>query len=279
MVIVILQEGDENMLIAQISDCHIAGPGRNAYKIAQTAENLARCIDHINQSSPTVDLVLVTGDITYSSQIDEVERAARLLDRLQCPFYVVPGNHDTRSVLWRVFGGRACPEMSAGFCNYVIEGREIRLIALDSTVPGEPGGEICSIRAEWLDKRLAEKPAQPTVVFMHHPPVKFGVLETDEDGFAGAGILGNVIEKYQNILRILCGHIHLSSHGGWKGTIITTAPSMGLQLGLDLTLTRPSEFYLEKPGYLLHYFTPDRNLVTYTVTVGKMDGPYLFDEQ
>jgi hypothetical protein len=112
---------------------------------------------------------------------------------------------------------------------------------------------------------------------MHHPPVKFGVLETDEDGFAGSELLGRVIDKYSNILRILCGHIHLSSHCCWRGIIVTSAPRMGLQLGLDLTLTRLSEFYLEPPGYLLHYFTPDSNLVTYTVTVEDMDGPYLFE--
>ncbi len=267
------------MLIAQISDCHIAGFGKKAYVIAPTAENLARCIDHINQNIPSVDLVLVTGDITYSGALDEAERAALLFDRLQCPFYVVPGNHDLRTTLWSVFGGRACPEMNDGFFNYVIEGREIRLVAMDSTVPGEPGGEICMQRSKWLDERLAENSEQPTLLFMHHPPVKFGVLETDEDGFAGSELLGDVVEKYPNILRILCGHIHLSSHGGWRGRIITTAPSMGLQLGLDLTLTRPSEFYLESPGYLLHYYTPDRNLVTYSVTVRDMDGPYLFEEK
>ena len=265
------------MLIAQLSDCHIAGPGKKAYSVAPTAENLARCVDHINRNSPSVDLVLITGDITYSGDIEEMERAARLLDRLQCPFYIVPGNHDLRSTLWTVFGGRACPEMNDGFFNYVVEGREIRLIALDSTVPGEPGGEICSIRAKWLDEKLGEKSRQPTLLFMHHPPVKFGVLETDEDGFAGSGLLGEVLDKYSNILRILCGHIHLASHGDWRGKIITTAPSMGLQLGLDLTLTRLSEFYLEPPGYLLHYYTPDRNLVTYTITVKDMDGPYLFE--
>ncbi|WP_457575401.1 phosphodiesterase [Desulfomarina sp.] len=266
------------MLIAQISDSHIAGYGDKAYTIAPTAENLARCVDHINQIEPGVDFVLVTGDITYSGREEEAERAALLLDRLDYPFYIVPGNHDFRKTLWSVFGGRACPEMNNGFINYVIEGRELRLIAVDSTVPGEPGGEICSQRAKWLDERLAENREQPTLLFMHHPPMKFGVLETDEDGFSGSDLLGDVVEKYPNILRILCGHIHLSSHGGWRGKLITTAPSMGLQLGLDLTLTRPSEFYLESPGYLLHYYTPESNLITHLVNVRDMDGPYLFED-
>ncbi|RUA00252.1 MAG: phosphodiesterase, partial [Deltaproteobacteria bacterium] len=45
------------MLIVQISDTHIAAPGKKTYGIAPMAENLARCVDHINQMTPTPDVV------------------------------------------------------------------------------------------------------------------------------------------------------------------------------------------------------------------------------
>ena len=54
---------------------------------------------------------------------------------------------------------------------------------------------------------------------------------------------------------------------------------MGMQLALDLTLERESEFFLEAPAYQLHYWTPDKNLITHTVFVKSVDGPYLFEEQ
>ncbi len=47
---------------------------------------------------------------------------------------------------------------------------------------------------------------------------------------------------------------------------------------LDLTLTRPSEFTLEPPGYQLHYYTPEKNLVSHSIIVKDRDGPYLFKE-
>ena len=47
------------------------------------------------------------------------------------------------------------------------------------------GGEITEAQASWLDARLNEKPTQPTMIFMHHPPTKCGVLKTDVDGFVG----------------------------------------------------------------------------------------------
>lgn len=266
------------MLIAHISDLHIAGWGKKAYGIAPTAENLASCVDHINKLQPAVDLVLVTGDITYSGLLEEAERAATLLGELRCPFYLIPGNHDNRSTLWSVFGGQACPEIDDGFMNYVIEGYPLCFIGIDSTVPGEPGGEICQIRATWLDERLSETKEQPTVIFMHHPPVKCGVLETDVDGFIGADRFGDILEKYTNIKSILCGHIHLPTHIGWRGTVISIAPSMGIPLVLDLTLEQPSQFTLDVPGYQLHYWSSDKNLVSHALFVRDTDGPYLFEE-
>ena len=266
------------MLIAQISDTHLTVKGTNAYGVAPVAENLVSCIEHINRLIPMPDLVLVTGDITYSGRLEEAELALELLNILNCPFYVIPGNHDSRDNLWSVFGGAACPSSFQGFLNYVIDEYPIRLIALDSIVPGEPGGEVCSTRLNWLDSRLSEDHEKPTVIFMHHPPVKFGVLETDSDGFVGTQKLGEVIEKYRNIKSIVCGHIHLQAHVAWRGTVVATAPSLGLRLSLDLTLEKPSQFYLDAPGYLLHYWHPDGNLVSHSVSIRNAEGPFLFEE-
>ncbi len=266
------------MLIAQISDLHIAGWGQKAYGIAPTAENLACCVDHINQLKPEPDLVLVTGDITYSGLAEEVERTSTLLQRLRAPFYVVPGNHDDRNTLWSVFGGNACPTMDQGFIHYVIDGYELRLIGLDSTVPGEPGGEFCPVRAAWLEEQLNAGKDQPTVIFTHHPPLKCGVLETDEDGFVGADRLGDIVARYPNIESILCGHIHLQAHARWRGTVVNTAPSTGMSLLLDLTMKLPSQFNLDAPGYQLHHWSSEKTLVSHTIYVRDVDGPYLFEE-
>lgn len=264
------------MLIAHISDCHIPRGRKKAYDVVPTAENLERCVAHINQLIPKPDVVLITGDITYSGLREEAERTADILEKLQYPFYLIPGNHDNRSTLWDIFSKGACPDRDNDFINYVVDGYDICLIGMDSTVPGAPGGEICGKRGRWLDRQLALTGDKPVIIFMHHPPAKFGVLETDEDGFIGADILGRVISKYDNIEALLCGHIHLAAHQKWQNTVITTAQSMGLQLVLDLTLDLPSQFNLEPPGYQLHYFTPENNLVSHTVTVKEVDGPYLF---
>ena len=264
------------MLIVQISDTHITAPNKKAYGIAATSDNLIRCIEHINQLKPKPDVVLVTGDVTNANQPDEFIQAKKLLDQLQFPYYVIPGNHDGRSQLSTTFGNEHCPS-SAPFINYVIDDYPIHLIAVDSVIEGKEGGELCDTRLSWLDKKLAEDTNKPTVVFMHHPPVKVGVFETDVDGFIGANKLGKVIKKYSNIKRIISGHVHLQTHTLWNGTVVTTAPSVSMELVLDLTLENPSQFALEPPSYLIHFMSADKEIVTHSVTVREIDGPHPFE--
>lgn len=265
------------MLIAHISDSHIAGWEQKAYARVPTARNLARCVQHINRLNPQPDLTLVTGDITYSGLTEEAECALEILEELNSKYYVTPGNHDEPASFWAAFSGERCPAERKDFLNYVINGHEIRLIAMDSTQDGAPGGGIDPAQAEWLSSKLAENKEQHTILFMHHPPVQFGVLETDEDGFKGSDMLGRIVANYPNIDRILCGHIHLEAHVHWHGTVVSTAPSMGLALSLDLSLEKPSAFYPEAPGYQLHYYHPEGHLISHTLYVRDREGPFLFD--
>ena len=264
------------MLIAQISDTHIAPPGQKTYGVAPMAENLERCVEHINHLMMPPDLVLLSGDVTNDFSQSEALRAASILKTLSCPFYVVPGNHDDRDVLWDVFGGGGIPARADGFISYVIDGGAVRIIALDSLFVGQSGGEICDRRAAWLRDVLDQGGDQPTVIFMHHPPMKCGVPESDLDGFVGADALGDIVVEYPNIERILCGHIHLLTHTRWRGTVVTTAPSMGMQLDLDLSQSKPSRFLLSDPAYLLHHWIPEGRLITHAIQVNEIRGPFDF---
>ncbi len=266
------------MLIAHISDLHIVEAGKQTYNIAPMAENLSRCIEHINQLQPRPDLVLVTGDICNNGSVEQTEHAASILRSFDIPYYLVPGNHDRRENIWKCFGGGACPARSGDFINYVIDDFDKCLIGLDTTWPGNPGGQFCPERASWLDEQLAATNGRPTIIFMHHPPVKCGVLETDEDGFDGVELLKDIVSRHDNIERILCGHIHLPVSAQWCGIQVNSASSTGMLLGLDLSLQLPSQFYLDEPSYLLHYSNDDGLLITHMVSTRNNDGPFSFEE-
>lgn len=264
------------MFIVQISDLHIVEPGKKTYGVAPMAENLGRCVEHINGMEPRPDLVLVTGDIADSATLEQTQHAADLLRGLRQPYYVIPGNHDDRDVLWQVFGNGAIPERANGFLNYVIETPKLRLIALDSVKTGESGGEICAQRIEWLISQLGRGGDKPTVLFMHHPPCNFGVAETDHDGFVGADRLAGVVSQNPKIKGIFCGHIHLAAHSPWAGTVVSTAPSMGMQLFPDFRLELPSQFLVVAPAFQLHKFDTGGQLITHTIRLQTHDGPHSF---
>lgn len=264
------------MLIAQISDTHITLPLKKTYGIADTAKNLTDCVKYINTLEPKADIVLLTGDISNSGQYEELIHAKSILDKLEAPYFVIPGNHDNRNDVWAVFNGKACPSRSDGFINYVINKGDIKFIALDSVIEGKPGAEICQTRANWLDEQLNKKPAQPTIIFMHHPPVKCNILETDQDGFIGADLLGDIVGKHKNIKAIFCGHIHIQAHINWRNTVVSVAPSTNMRLMLDLTMRKESQFYLDYPAFQLHYWSDDKNLISYPILIRNNQASYPF---
>ncbi len=88
------------------------------------------------------------------------------------PFYVLPGNHDDRRALSRHFdvpGGDGEP------VQYSVDLGPLRLVVLDTTIPGEDAGALDAERLDWLDNELAVAPGQLTLVAMHHPPLLTGI--------------------------------------------------------------------------------------------------------
>ena len=73
------------------------------------------------------------------------------------PVFVIPGNHDSRDLLRAAFGADGYLPKD-GFLQYAIEDYPVRLVALDTHIPGEGGGELCDERLAWLDRTLAASP-------------------------------------------------------------------------------------------------------------------------
>ena len=76
--------------------------------------------------------MLISGDLADHGADVEYERARELLEPLDAPLYVLPGNHDDRLALRRHF---EVPAGSAEPVQYVAELGPLRLVALDSTRP------------------------------------------------------------------------------------------------------------------------------------------------
>ncbi len=257
-----------SMKIAHISDLHLTVGGE-----ARMGQNLEKLVAHINGLSP--DMVLVSGDITHNALLVEAESAAEILAKLTAPYYLTPGNHDRREGLQAAFPAAALPADQQAHLSYVIEGETLRILALDSTDPDAPNGRICQARAAWLEAALGQS-AKPALIFMHHPPMKCGVEETDCPPMQGADLLAKVVARHAQIERILCGHVHLPVQALWQGRLVCAAPSLGMRLSWSPNARASSQYFASSPAYLWHMQNADGGFVSHEFTLDDPAGPFDF---
>ena len=263
------------MLIAQISDMHVKAAGELLYRRIDTAGFLERAVAHLNALDPRPDIVLATGDLVEGGTSEEYALLKQLLAPLAMPVYLIPGNHDVRDALRAAFADHAYLP-PGGFLQYTVENLPVRLIALDTLVPGKGYGALCAERLDWLEARLAESD-RPTIVFMHHPPFECGIDAFDNFKLnEGGERLAGIVRRHDNVERVMCGHVHRPIQVRWAGTMASIAPSTAHQATLDLHDKAPLSMMMEPPGLALHLWRPGTGLVTHVSYIGTYPGPQPF---
>ncbi|MGH2949337.1 MAG: hypothetical protein ACRDPC_24295 [Solirubrobacteraceae bacterium] len=144
----------------------------------------------------------------------------------------------------------------------------VRLVALDSTRPGEDRGELDADRLAWLDAELAAAPDTPTLLAMHHPPLTTGIPAMDEIGLPASDrrALSGVLGLHPQVRRIVAGHMHRTIAADLGGRAILAAPSTYVQARLDFR-TQAVDLTAEPAGFAIHALL-DGELVSHVQPVG-----------
>jgi len=158
------------MLIAQLSDLHVRPRGELYQDVVDSNEMVARAIEHLNRLDRRPDLVLVTGDLVDEGHPSEYAMVRDLLGKLGVPYLVIPGNHDHRENFRAAFADHNYMPQQ-GPVHYCIDDYEIRIVGLDSSVPGKHHGHIDADGLSWLSSILEQAREKPTLLMMHHPPL------------------------------------------------------------------------------------------------------------
>lgn len=263
------------MWIAQITDTHIKRPGKLTYQKLNTADYLVRAIARLNAQIPRPDLVVITGDLVDFGHAEEYAHLRRLLEPLEIPYLVIPGNHDEREALRSAF-----PEHSylpsSGFLHYSINDQyPLRIVGLDTVVPGHSRGELCEERLDWIRKTLAAEPQKPTLILMHHPPFMCGIEHMERIGLSGIEAFAEILKQNSQVQAVLCGHLHrnIFTRVGERSVLCSVGPAH--QVALDLQGGEPGGFIMEPPGFMLHRWK-DGQFLSHAVVIGEFDGPYPF---
>ncbi|MFG1425911.1 phosphodiesterase [Roseixanthobacter glucoisosaccharinicivorans] len=262
------------MLIAQLTDTHIRPSGTLAYGVVDTAALLERAVEHLRALAPRPDVVLVTGDLTDFDRPDEYARFRALTDALPMPLLPIPGNHDSTPGVAAAFPQIAA-RAQAGKLNYVVDDFPVRLVMLDSSLPGASHGELGAATRAWLDETLAATPDRPTLIALHHPPFLTGIHHMDLQNLRDAEALEAVVTRHAHVLAVVCGHVHRSILTRFAGVPASIGPSPAHAVSLDLDPAAPPTFHLEPPALHLHRFVGGR-LLTHLSFIGPYAGPYPF---
>lgn len=264
------------MLLCQISDLHVTAGRALAYGVVDTAACLERCVQCIVRLDPLPDVVIATGDLVDTPDARSYGLLRELLAALPLPVFLLPGNHDERQALRAAFPDHRYLPREDGFLQYAIDEYPVRLLALDTVIPGEPGGALCAQRLHWLEQRLLESES-PTVIALHHPPFETGIDHMDRMALDDPSGLAQIVRRFPQVLRIVCGHLHRPIQALFGGTLATVCPSTAHQVLLDLKPASKARLVLEPSAFQLHLWN-DRTLVTHTAYTGRYDGPYPFHD-
>ncbi len=209
--------------IAHISDTHLLAGGRPLYGVVDTDAQVARTFAQLERSGMQPEAVVITGDLADLGEPEAYHRLKELVEpaveRLGSQLIWVMGNHDEREPYSSILFGQ---DPSTAVQDRVHEVNGLRIISLDSTVPGYHHGDLETSQLEWLRDVLATPAPDGTVIALHHPPLPtpvdlMAVIELDhQDEFAD-------VVRGTDVRVILGGHLHYSTTGMFAGIPVSVA--------------------------------------------------------
>lgn len=210
------QHSPASRTLVHISDTHLLAANRPLGGAYDTHANLRSMLDRI-EKIPAADALVITGDLTDLGEAEAYADLKRMVEpvaaRMGVDVIWVAGNHDERPAMRRHLLGEDASQKAIRR-TFDLDG--LRLIALDSTMPGWHHGRIDDEQLDWLRDELERPAPLGTILALHHPPLPshvpmFDILELqNQQAFADA-IRGS------DVRAILAGHLHYSMSGSFAG--------------------------------------------------------------
>lgn len=190
--------------VVQISDTHIS------VDVPSRLEDLGRCIAAINALDTPPELVIHTGDVAHDGLREEYHSARELLDQLDAPYVVMPGNRDNRSALREVFLDDRYTGIDLQWIQYSIETFSTRLVMCDTVSDQSNKGRLCPERLSHLQQMLDADLTKPVALFLHHPPYPAtGIPDPYQyERWDDCDALATLLQNHNQLSGIYCGHVH-----------------------------------------------------------------------
>ncbi|RNE64108.1 phosphodiesterase [Cryobacterium tepidiphilum] len=209
--------------LLHVSDTHLrAGNGR-LYETVDGAAHLERLFDDLVASGQRPELIVFTGDLADRGEPGAYERLRTIVEpaaeRVGAGVLWVMGNHDDRGAFRAGLLGET---PRPGPIDRVVSVNGLRVIALDTTVPGHHHGEVSPAQLEWLAAELSQPAPDGTILAMHHPPVPSVLDLAASVELRDQAALASVL-RGTDVRSVLAGHLHYSSTAMFAGIPVSVA--------------------------------------------------------
>ena len=209
--------------ILHVSDTHLLGEGKLLHGSIDTASRIDDMFERIRHSNLDIRALVFTGDLAERAEPDAYRHLKDLVtphaEALSAQVIWVMGNHDEREPFSEVLWGEQATSAPRDRA-YDVDG--LRIIALDTSVPGYHHGELVDEQWEWLAQQLEAPAPRGTLLALHHPPIPtvvplMGLIELEDQARLWTAIRGS------DVRGILAGHLHYSTHTVVDGIPVSVA--------------------------------------------------------
>lgn len=259
--------------ILHLSDTHLLAGGVALGGRYDTERGLRATLERVERMELRPDAIVFTGDLTDLGEPDAYRRLRELVepvaDRLGAPLVWIAGNHDERPAMRRDLLDEYPSERPI---RKAFDLGGLRLIALDSTVPGWHHGEIGEEQLAWLAAQLSEPAPLGTILALHHPPLPSHVPMFDILELRDQPALADVI-RGTDVRAILAGHLHYAMSGTFAGVPVSVAAATCYTMDVASPPLRVNGMDAGQSFHLVHVYD---DTITHTVVPVAGDDPATF---
>ena len=210
-------------VVAHLSDPHLLADGQRQYGVVDPERGLQLALERVARLVPAPQVLVFTGDLADKAEPAAYARLRELVTPVAADLGAevvwVMGNHDERAE----YAKGLFDLEDDGVQDRVHDVAGLRVVSLDTSVPGYHHGDLTPEQLEWLRDVLSEPAPHGTLLAMHHPPVPLPMLRAAEliellDQPALAAVVSGT-----DVRGILAGHLHFSTHSTFAGVPVSVA--------------------------------------------------------
>lgn len=234
--VIISEHPRPSVTIAHLTDPHLTADGGLLHGAVDADRMLVEAFARLEASGMRPDAVVLSGDLADRGDRAAYERLRAIVTepirRMGAQLVIASGNHDDRAQLRATMLQDAPPDADAlahlgpdaPVCGvHMVAG--LRIVVLDSSVPGAHWGAVDERQLAWLADVLETPSPQGSILVMHHPPMPTFLDVAVMVELRGQEALAAALSG-SDVRAIIGGHTHHAVSSTFAGIPVHSTPSL-----------------------------------------------------